>query len=128
MTKPTALDELFVHQIPELLPNTSHHHPHWRESYFFEFHDPAAGPLGDVAFFTMAHYPAQERMDSLQMGRVDGRQFLGHLERPYAGDPHTTAVPGARVEIVQAFEEIHLFADPDQAGLGIDLTFTRGCC
>ena len=41
MAKPTALDELFVHQIPQLLPQVVTHHPHWRESYFYDIHDPS---------------------------------------------------------------------------------------
>ena len=60
----------------------------------------------------MAHYPARERMDSLQMGRIGGEAVLGVLDRAYDGDPHTTAVPGARVEVVQPWREIRLWADP----------------
>ena len=122
MTRPTAHDELFVHQIPELLPATVSYDPHWRESFFFELHDPAAG-AGDAVFFTMAHYPVAQRMDSLQMGRIDGAQVLGHRQRPYGDDPHTPAVPGASVEIVKPFEEIRLRADPAVCAIGLDLTF-----
>jgi hypothetical protein len=121
LRRPTAMDELFVHQLPELLPNVALHHPHWRESYFFEVHQPDAA--GDVLFFTMAHYPAQQRMDSLQMGKVGGKPIMGSLARPYDGDPHTTDVGGARVEVVRPFEEIHLFADPNKAVIGLDLVF-----
>ncbi len=121
MTRPTAMDELFVHQLPELLPNVATRHPHWRESYFYELHAPGAD--GDVVFFTMAHYPSREMMDSLQMGRVAGEQVLGMLSRPYDGDPHTTEVPGARIEVVQPFEEIRLWADPAVASIGLDLTY-----
>jgi hypothetical protein len=94
---------------------------HWRESYFFELHRPDA--RGDVVFFTMAHFPARELMDSIQMGRVDGASVMGVLSRPYDGDPHTTDVGGARVEIVRPFEEIRLWADPEVAAIGLDLTF-----
>ncbi len=122
MARPTAMDEQFVHQIPELLPDVAVRHPHWRESYFFDLHRPDAA--GDVVFFTMAHYPAREVMDSLQMGRVGGEQVIGLLQRPYDGDPHTTEVPGARVEVVQPWEEIRLWADPEQgAAIGLDVTF-----
>ena len=38
------------------------------------------GGTGDVIFFTMAHYPAQERMDSLQMGTVGGERVTGFRE------------------------------------------------
>lgn len=115
------MDELFVHQLPHLLPQVALWHPHWRESYFFEVHDPRGE--GDAVFLTMAHYPSSQRMDSLQMGRVGGEPLLSHHERPYDGDPHTTEVPGARVQVVAPFEEIHLWADPDQGAVGLDLVF-----
>lgn len=124
MARPTSLDELFVHQVPELLPNVATHHPQWRESHFFDLHDPSADPAGDAVFLTMAHYPAGEYMDALQMGRVDGCQLLSRHARPYDGDPHTTAVPGARIEIVRPWEEVRLWADPDTSAIGADLTFT----
>jgi len=120
--QPTALDELFVHQTPDLLPRVAMHHPHWRESYFFDLHRPDAS--GDVVFFTMASYPAMQIIDSLQMGKVGGRDILGRLDRPYGDDPHTTAMPGARVDIVKPWEEIRLYADPDEgAAIGLDVTF-----
>jgi hypothetical protein len=121
VARPTALDELFVHQVPELLPHPETRSPHWRESYFFDLHAPDA--RGDVVFFTMAHFPARQIMDSLQMGRVGGEQLLGALSRPYDGDPHTTDVGGARVEVVRPFEELHLWADPTMAAIGLDVTF-----
>src|SRR4051812_12324868 len=102
MARPTPMDDYFVHQIPELLPNVVIHDEHWRESYFFELHRPDA--QGDVVFFTMAHFPAREHMDSIQMGRVDGEPVLGVLSRAYDGDPHTSEVPGARIEVVRPFE------------------------
>jgi hypothetical protein len=123
VTRPTALDEQFVHQVPELLPNVVTHHQHWRESYFFDLHDPGGTPDGDVVFMTMAHYPARSRMDSLQMGRVDGHQLIGYLDRAYDGDPHTTEVPGARIEVVRPFEEVRLWTDPITSVIGLDLTF-----
>jgi hypothetical protein len=115
------MDEYFVHQIPQLLPQVSVHHLHWRESYFYDIHDPSGE--GDAIFFTMARYPAQERMDSLQMGRVGGEQLLGFHGRPYDGDPHTTEMPGARVEIVTPMEEVRLWADADASEIGLDLTW-----
>ena len=121
MARPTAMDELFVHQLPELLPDVATRHPYWRESYFYEIHEPSAD--GDVLFFTMAHYPSREIMDSLQMGRVASEQVLGVLSRSYDGDPHTTAMEGARIEVVKPFEEIRLWADPELAAIGIDLTY-----
>src|SRR3954453_14642458 len=100
MARPTAMDEQFVHQIPQLLPQVAVHHEHWRESYFFDIHDPGDVD-GDVVFFTMATYPAREHLDSLQMGRVNGAQVIGYHARAYDGDPHTTTVHGARIEIVR---------------------------
>jgi hypothetical protein len=121
VTRPTAMDEYFVHQIPQLLPQVAVHHPHWRESYFYDVHDPTGE--GDAIFFTMAHYPTQGRMDSLQMGRVGGEQLLGFHGREYDGDPHTTEMPGARVEIVTPMEEVRLWADAEASQIGLDLTW-----
>ena len=111
MARPTAMDEHFVHQIPELLPNVVTRNPHWRESYFFDSTGPTRA--GDVVFFTMAHYPARELMDSLQMGRVGGEQILGAAEPALRRRPAHHRVPGARVEVVRPWEELHLWADPD---------------
>ena len=122
MATPTAWDEQFVHQIPELLTSVASHHPYWRESYFFDIHDPAGE--GDVVFFTMAHYPARQHMDSLQMGRVGGTQLIGLKDRPDDGDPHTTALPGVRIEVVEPWEQVRLWADPAECEIGLDLTFT----
>ncbi|MGH9045859.1 MAG: hypothetical protein ACRDVW_00925 [Acidimicrobiales bacterium] len=121
LRRPTALDEGFTHQFPELLPIVTNDSPYWRESYFFDIHSPDA--LGDVVFFTMARYPSRQRMDSLQMGRVRGEQVLGQLARDYDGDPHTTDVGGAKVEVVRPFEELRLVTDPALATIGMDVTF-----
>ncbi len=115
------MDEYFVHQIPQLLPAVAVHHHHWRESYFYDIHDPSG--TGDVIFFTMAHYPEQQRMDSLQMGRVGGEPVMGFCGRGYEGDPHTTAMPGARVEIVTPMQEVRLWSDSAVTPLGVDLTW-----
>jgi hypothetical protein len=122
MTALTPLDELLAHQIPEPMANVQTFHPYWRESYFFVAHRPDA--LGDMVILTMATFPHREVMDSLQMGRVGGTRILGHLERPFAGDPHTPEVPGARVEILEPFQSMRLWADPAVTQLGMDLTFT----
>ena len=118
----TALDELFVHQIPQPLPEVVVRHEHWRESLFFIAHQPDA--IGDLLILTMATYPQRQMLDSLQMGRVGGERVLGLQVRPFDGDPHTMQVAGARVDIVKPFEEIRLFADPASCELGLDLTFT----
>ena len=57
------------------------------------------------------------------MGRVGGEQVLGYHDRAYDGDPHTMAVPGARVEVVTPWEEVRLWADPDTSAIGVDLVF-----
>jgi hypothetical protein len=121
VARPSPLDERFLHQTPDLLAGVAAHHQHWRESYFFELHRPDA--RGDVVFFTMARYPARQLMDSLQMGRIDGAPVLGALNRPFGDDPHTTELPGARVEVVRPFEELRLWADPEVAAIGLDLRF-----
>lgn len=123
MTRPTASDEQFVHQIPELLATVAVHHEFWRESLFFDVHDPDGTTDGDVLFLTMAHFPARAHVDSLQMGRVAGEQVFGYLDRPAGDDPHGTAVPGARVEVVEPWQEVRLVADPGIATVGMDLTF-----
>jgi hypothetical protein len=121
MARPTAMDEHFVHQIPELLPAKGLRDAYWRESYFFDVHSPDG--RGDAVFFTMANHPYREVMDSIQMGRVAGKQLLSVEARPFDGDPHTTAVPGARVEVVQPLKELRLWSDPEVAAIGVDLTF-----
>ena len=70
MVQLTAMDEYFVHQIPEPLPHVVTHHPHWRESLFFVLH-PRDEP-GDVVILTLAHFPVRGEMDSLQLGHVGG--------------------------------------------------------
>ncbi|MGH3745676.1 MAG: hypothetical protein ACRDTP_12520 [Mycobacteriales bacterium] len=120
-TELTPWDEYFVHQVPEPIGAVDRPHPHWRESYFFDVHDPSGE--GDVVFVTMARYPARERMDSLQMGRVGGVQLIGGHERAYDGDQHTTAMPGARIEVVEPLQELRIWADPADSEIGVDLTF-----
>ncbi|MFA9564586.1 MAG: hypothetical protein ACERLM_07770 [Acidimicrobiales bacterium] len=48
---------------------------------------------------------------------------MGFLARPYDGDPHTTEVPGARLEVVRPWEEVRLWSDPSSSTIGLDLTF-----
>ena len=57
------------------------------------------------------------------MGRVNGVGVIGQHVRSYDGDPHTSDVGAARVEIVRPYEEIRIWADPDRCALGMDLTF-----
>jgi len=118
----TPADELFIHQIPEPLPNVAVRHQHWRESYYFGMQP--RGPGGDAMILTMAHYPAQERVDSHQFSFIDGQRLFAHVSRPYDGDPHTTTVEHVRVEIVEPFRTVRLVGDPARAEVGFDITFT----
>ena len=122
MATHTALDELFIHQIPEPLPNVVTHHEHWRESYFFVMHP--RDRMGDVVILTMAHYPARQEMDSLQLGQIDGQFVFGRYSRPYGDDPHTTKVGPVSIDIVEPYKSIRLQADPAEAVVGLDITFT----
>ncbi|OWY61203.1 hypothetical protein B7486_65030, partial [cyanobacterium TDX16] len=38
------------------------------------------------------------------------------------GDPHTTSMPGARIEVVEPWQEVRLWAESDSA-IGLDLTY-----
>ncbi len=123
MPELTAMDELFVHQIPEPFPNVVTHHEHWRESLFFIAHSPA-GP-GDVVILTLAHFPARGVMDSLQLGRIDGEPTLAHHERPYDGDPHTMRAGPVAIDIAEPFRTVHLrVAEAANVPVAMDLTFT----
>jgi len=123
MPELTPMDELFVHQIPEPLPNVQTHHEHWRESLFFIAHPPDG--LGDVVILTLAHFPRRGVMDSLQLGRIDGNMTAAHHERPYDGDPHTMAVGPVRIDITEPFKTVELHVDEDPAApVALDLTFT----
>lgn len=119
MANPTAMDEYFVHQIPQPLPEVVVRHEYWRESFFYEIHDPSGD--GDALFFTMAHYPATARFDSLQMGLVAGQRVTGYRTRDDDGDPHTLEVSGARVEVIRPFAEVRITADRTDHEVGLDL-------
>lgn len=121
MPRLTALDEQLVHQLPEPFPNVVTSHEHWRESIFFVAHHRER--LDDLVILTIASYPHRQAMQALLLGRVKGEQILGMHARPFGDDPHTADVGAARVEIVKAYEEVRLWADPEAGPLGIDLTF-----
>lgn len=121
MPRLTAMDEFFVHQIPEPLPNVAVHHDHWRESLFFVCFDPADPQ--DVVILTMAHYPRREIVDALQMGKIGGERVGGFYHRPYDGDPHTLEVGPIRIDIVEPFEMVTLHAG-EEANVQLDITFT----
>jgi len=60
-----AEDERFGHQLPEPFRNVVHHNDSWRESLFFIMHK--RNEPGDVIILTLAHFPAHNEMDSLQL-------------------------------------------------------------
>ena len=123
MPKLTAMDELFVHQIPEALPAVVTHHEHWRESLFFIVHP--RDRLGDVIILTMATFPAKEELDALQLGRIGDTPTMGRHHRPYDGDPHTLAVGPVKIDMVEPFKTVKLdVADDPAAPVSLDLTFT----
>lgn len=123
MPKLTPLDEQLAHQIPEVFPSVVTHHEHWRESYFFAIH-PKDGHDGDVLMFTMATHPASEKLDSYQMGRISGSFVFALHERPYGGDPHTTAVGPVSVEIEEPLRRLRLRAEGEGATPELDIVFT----
>jgi len=121
MVQLTAMDEYFVHQIPEALPNVAVHHPHWRESLFFVAHPPEPG---DVVILTLAVFPERAEMDSLQLGRVGGQPTMARHARAFDGDPHTMAVGPVRIDIVEPYRTVRLHvADDPAAPVALDLEF-----
>jgi hypothetical protein len=78
-----------------------------------------------VIILTLAHFPARQLMDSLQLGRVGGIPTAAHHHRSYDGDPHSMAVGPVRIDIVEPFESVGLHVDDaPEAAVGLDLTFT----
>jgi hypothetical protein len=122
MVRLTPADELFVHQIPEPLPNVAVHTPHWRESYYYGMH-PREG-AGDAIIFTMATYPQRGMLDSHEFSYVGGERLFAHFTRPYCGDPHTSTVGPVSIEIVEPYRSVRLRADASEAPVGVDVTFT----
>jgi hypothetical protein len=123
MPKLTAADELFVHQIPEPLPNVAVFHDHWRESYYFGMH-PRDG-IGDALILTMAHYPKREMLDSHEFSYVNGQRLFAHFTRPYGDDPHTPVVGPITVEIVEPYKQLRLRADGAEAPVQFDIIWDQ---
>lgn len=123
MPKLTAMDELFVHQIPEPMTNVVTHHQHWRESLFFIVHP--KDRLGDCIILTMATYPARQELDSLQLGHIGGAPTIGRHHRPAGDNPHDLSVGPVRVDVAEPFKRVELHVAPDPAApVSLDLTFT----
>ena len=123
MPKLTALDEYFVHQIPEPLPSVVTHHQHWRESLFFVLHP--RDRLGDVVILTMALFPARGELDSLQLGMVGSTPTVARHARPAGDDPHSFDVGPVHIEIVEPYQKVRLrVEDGIEVPVALDLTFT----
>lgn len=120
MTELSPLDELFVHQIPEPLGTLGISHPHWRESYFFEAHDP--DPAGDVVALGFATYPQRRQMDAVVLGRIDGTPLFRYVQRNWDGDA-TTHVGPVRVQVDVPFERLTVQIE-DLEDLDVALTFS----
>jgi hypothetical protein len=79
MARFDAEDERFGHQLPEPFRNVVHHNDSWRESLFFIMHK--RNEPGDVLILTLAHFPAHNEMDSLQLGRVGASPIMARHAR-----------------------------------------------
>ncbi len=124
MPRLTALDEYFVHQIPEPLPNVVTHHQHWRESLFFVMHPPRPprrrrhpddGPLPGTR--RARHPPARHGRRHADDGspRPGGRRRPAHvLRRPGADRDRRAVPPGAGCRS----------SDGIDVPVALDLTFT----
>ena len=123
MPRLTKMDEFFVHQIPEPLPNVVTYHEFWRESLFFIMH--RRDGLGDVVILTLASFPARQEMDSLQLGRIGDTATMMQHVRHFDGDPHTMNVGPVQIDIAEPFKTVHLHVDDvPVAPVALDLTFT----
>jgi len=121
MSRLTAADEYFYHQIPEPLTSVMVHDQHWRESLFFVAHPKSES--GDVLVLTLAHFPAREIVDSLQMGRINSKLVMARHERAYDGDPHSFIVGPVAIEIVEPFKTMSLKVEGPDAPVTLDLVF-----
>ena len=118
-----AADERFGHQIPEPFRSTAVHHHFWRESLFFIAHDPK-GP-NDVPILTLAHFPAREEMDSLQLGRVAGEPVMARHARHVAGDYDDFRVGPVTIDVIEPKKVVKLrVEESDASPVSLDLTFT----
>ena len=113
MARPTPLDELFVHQIPELLPNvaTPPRRTGGRASSSSST-APTAPAMSSSSRWPTTRHAAM--LDSLQMGRVGGDRDRRPTDPAVRRRPaHHAGRRRCRIEVVEPCEEIHLWADPD---------------
>lgn len=123
MPKFTALDERFIHQIPEPFPNTFLHHRDWRESLFFHMHP--RDTFGDVVILTLAQFPARGIMDSYQGGRVGTENTITLHARSIDNDQDDFHVGPVRIDIEEPLQRVRLrVAEDPRAPVALDLTFT----
>ena len=123
MARFDSADERFGHQVPLPFREVSLHHHHWRESLFFVAHSPD-GP-DDVAILTLAHFPARREMDSLQLGRWDGKPVAARHARPVDGDHDDWRVEPVWIEVVEPRRVVRLcVAESPTNPVSLDLTFT----
>lgn len=121
----TPLDEGFGHQVPEPFTRTAHHHEHWRESFFFVTHPPTGAAGDDVLITTLATYPQHQRMDSYQMGRLDGRHVFALHARDWADDPFGTHAGPVHIEVIEPYRSVRVIVEPSTTSTpALDLTFT----
>lgn len=121
----TPLDEGFGHQIPEPFTRTGHHHDHWRESFFFVAHPPTGLATDDVIITTLATYPQHQRMDSYQMGRIDGGHVFALHARDWDDDPFGTHAGPVRVEVTEPYRSVQVTVGPSATSTPVlDLAFT----
>jgi len=118
-----AADERFGHQIPLPFREVAQHHHHWRESLFFVAHSPN-GP-DDVAILTLAHFPARHEMDSLQLGRWDGKPVAARHVRTTDGDHDDWRVGPVQIEVLEPRRSLRLTVVPSEVSpVSLDLVFT----
>ena len=115
MTRPNDFDEYFVHQIPRAAPErrASTTSTGGRATSSTSTTRAASATSSSSPWRT---FPARERIDSLQIGRVGGEPVLGYLQRPAVRrrPAHEPMLEGASIEIVEPWEEVRLRVDPSR--------------
>ena len=108
MARPTAMDEHFVHQLPELLPERRHHAPALAGELLLRHPRPDAAR----ATSSSSRWPTTRPASTWTRCRWAGSaasQLIGLHEPPLRRRPaHHRRAAGARVEIVRPCEEVRL--------------------
>ena len=80
---------------------------------------------GDVVILTLAHYPAREVLDSLQLGRVGDTPTFALHERTVDGDQDDFQVGPVIIDVEEPLKRIRLRVEEcEEAPVSMDLTFT----